>query len=89
MDLKSFFNSLSHAEKVEFDNIVRDWNMKTAEKEAEKIVLNSEDKKFLVNADRIGAINNIKNRYNCGLFVAKIAVDNYLSECKIIPSANR
>jgi len=89
MDLKSFFNSLSHAEKVELDNIVRDWNLKTAEAEAEKIVLNNEDKKFLVNCDRIGAIQNIKTRYNCGLLPAKIAVDNYLSELTIIPSANR
>ena len=78
MDLKAFFNSLSNSEKVELDNIVRDWNLKTAEAEAEKIVLNNEDKKFLVNGDRIGAIKNIKDRYNCTLIVAKIAVDNYL-----------
>ena len=88
MDLKAFFNSLSNSEKVELDNIVRDWNLKTAEAEAEKIVLNNEDKKFLVNGDRIGAIKNIKDRYNCTLIVAKIAVDNYLALVQVFPSAN-
>lgn len=86
--MQNFFNSLSESEKTELDNLVYIWKRETAEKVAAKIVLNEEEKKLLVNKDRIGAIKNIKDRYNCTLTAAKIAIDNFLEGFEVIPSPN-
>lgn len=82
MNLQNFFNNLDESEKVEFDNIVRNWALKNAEDKAKTIVLTGYEETMINVGKKINAIKSIKDRYNCTMLAAKFAIDLYIERCK-------
>ena len=80
MDMQVLFNALSDYEKTQLDDLIYSWKKDNAEKYAKDIILNDLEIAHIQNGFRIEAIKSIKDRYDCTLMVAKIAVDNYVKQ---------
>jgi len=84
MNMQSFFNSLSVAEKVELDDLIYVWKKQNATEVANSIILNEMEIADVQNNLKIEAIKSIKDRCGCSLLAAKIAVDNFEEKIRLI-----
>lgn len=80
MNIDALFNSLDHNEKIQLEQVVRNWNLSIAEEEASKIFLTKDEKYFVNLGKKLDAIKSIKDRKNCTILTAKIAIDNYIED---------
>lgn len=77
MDWVKFVEALDVGERKRLEDTLYHFNLKNAEESAKEIELTKEERETAYN-NKIQAILMLKNRTNCGLRTAKIAVERFL-----------